>query len=48
MNIQMWIREEIDYQTMISRYFIHVLDTHKRICHKTMIDTVLVESAKMI
>jgi len=47
MNTRMCIREEIDYQT-ISCYFIHVLDTYKRICHKTMIDTVLVESAKMI
>jgi len=48
MDTRMWIREEIDYRTMISCYFIRILDTHKRICHKTMIDTVLAESAKMI
>jgi len=36
---------DVDYRTMISCYFI---DKHKRVCHKITIDTVLVESAKMI
>jgi len=39
---------DINLQTIISCYFIHALDTRKRICQKTMIDTVLVESAEMI
>jgi len=46
MDTQMWIWEEIDYRTMISCYFINVLDTHKRAYHKISIDTVLVQSAK--
>jgi len=42
----MWIWEEIDYQTMISCYFIYVLDTQADLSQNY--DTVLVESAKMI
>jgi len=39
--------EEIEKKLItISCYFIYVLDTYKGICHKTMIDTMLV--AKMI
>jgi len=44
MDTQMWIWVEIDDDILL----LYVLDTHKRICHKTMIDTVLVESAEMI
>jgi len=48
MNIRMWIWEEIHYQTMISRYFIYVLDAQTDLSQDHKIDTVLIESAKMI